>query len=40
MSVTSKRDLYPIPAMETFFDSLVEAAVFSTQDANSAYRQV
>lgn len=35
MKVVTIRDSYPIPKMDEFFDSMGDASIFTTLDANS-----
>lgn len=39
-SAVTVRDRYPIPSIDEEFDSLEEARIFLTLDANSGYRQI
>ena len=40
LNAVTKRDSYPLPRMDEYIDSLGEANVFTTLDANSGYWQV
>jgi Reverse transcriptase (RNA-dependent DNA polymerase) len=40
LNALTVRDLYPLPRMDEYLDSLGDAVIFSTMDCNSGYWQI